>query len=225
MAIIKPSELITSISGKIGGSVFVNSPQGFYLRRNSYSQNPRTPRQQVQKSVLASISPLWRQLSAVQRSSFVAASVDYQYINRSGGISTRTGYGLFLFLNNNLNLISQSLVTTAPLFVVAPELLLVSWSLVGGNITLVPTGWSAPIALVLYGTLVSGNNVLYKESNLKYLAVWYTGGGNGPINATFSYTQRYGPIPLGSVLYFRIKGVVRTTGQTGLFSNVLRTVG
>ena len=70
MAILKLSGIVTKISGKIGGSILGTSNSGSYMKQNSYSQQPNTPKQSIQRQKVGQITQLWRSLSSAQRSAW-----------------------------------------------------------------------------------------------------------------------------------------------------------
>ena len=117
MAIFKLGAMFDAISGKIGGQSFANYPQYQSLKNITQTNKAGTPKQQIQRAFTAYLANSWRQLTTAQQQGWSATAVNYTYENRVGDTITRNGYQTFCFCNQNLNVISQTLLTTAPIYV------------------------------------------------------------------------------------------------------------
>lgn len=100
MARIAFSALIEEIVGKLAGSVFQDSYQGFQIRTRVSPRNPQSTYQQLRRGEFANISSTWRTLSTMQRQSFIDAAV-----------TEPEALNLFISTNVNLSLIDEDIVS------------------------------------------------------------------------------------------------------------------
>lgn len=119
MALIKLGAFITALSGKIGGQSISNRAQQTTIRNIVHTNKTATPKQSVQRFQTAHISNRFIFLSALQKSAWNAAAVDYEYVNRIGDTVNRNGFGTFSFLNQNLYLIGEPIKNSPPLYAAA----------------------------------------------------------------------------------------------------------
>lgn len=99
---IRLSALATDIKGKAGGSVFSTNSGGTYFRNNPSGGGRKSEKWDQSKSMLASLSGQWRNLSEEQRISWSAATTNYPTTNAFGEPRTPSGYELFMRLNTPL---------------------------------------------------------------------------------------------------------------------------
>lgn len=119
MALIKLGGFITQLSGKIGGQSISNRGSQTTIRNIVHTNKTPTFKQSVQRFQTARIVNRFLFLSDSQKNAWATASADYEYINRVGDTLTRTAFGTFCFLNQNLNLIGQAIRNSPPLYVPA----------------------------------------------------------------------------------------------------------
>lgn len=110
------SPLITAISGKIGGQQIATTRNGVVIKNTVQPPRRPTQKQSVQRNITAIIANRWRFISIQQRQSFIAAAIDYKYINRLGALITRNGFQTFSFLNQNLSILNLPYLESAPIF-------------------------------------------------------------------------------------------------------------
>jgi len=70
VAIIKLGSLISGISGSVGGATFSNSRSGPFVRPWSRGSNPRSTKQSLHRSRVATLSASWRALTDLQRAAW-----------------------------------------------------------------------------------------------------------------------------------------------------------
>jgi len=101
MARISFSALVEEITGKLAGSVFQDSYGGFQIRTRVSPRNPQTQYQQLRRGEFGYLSASWRNLTSVQRQTFIDAAA-----TPPGALN------LFLQSNINLTLIEEPTITT-----------------------------------------------------------------------------------------------------------------
>lgn len=116
MAIFKPGEDITGISGKVGGTSFSKQSQYNTIRNSPRSNKSPKTEQSTRRFLNGAISQQWRELSPAQRDSYEAEAPFYTYKNAFGVDVPRAGYGLYLYLAQNLVNFDIKAPGTAPAF-------------------------------------------------------------------------------------------------------------
>lgn len=121
MAIFKTDDLISGLSGKIGGQSLSYSER-YNTIRNIVQPKLSTPISRAHQKVrTAAIASRWKLLTPSQKLSYETEAANYTYKNSFGADVARSGYGLFLFLDHNLSIINQTAPPTAPPFVPVPS--------------------------------------------------------------------------------------------------------
>lgn len=116
MALIKMTAIVDAISGKIQGTVFARNKGGAYARGRGVVTNPRTPEQMRVRSIFATVSSSWRNLTGVQISDWNELADETTYQNRLGDSRNYTGKALYQKVNQNRLLMGLSLLSAAPDF-------------------------------------------------------------------------------------------------------------
>jgi len=114
MARIKYSALVSDIRGIVGGNVFSRNKGGGYVRTFVKPNNPQTPLQQIQRSILGSIATEWRTLSEEQRITWGMAALDFPYKDKLGEDKTYSGQQLFMKFNSTLRAIGEDISKSTP---------------------------------------------------------------------------------------------------------------
>ena len=205
MALLKLSGMATAISGKLGGSVFATTGNGSVLKQNSYSQQHATPLQSAQRTQIYQSSQLWRSLTPTQKAGWAAAVVDYPYTNKVGDTVYYTGYQLFNYLNQNLILVQQAPILTAPSYV-APVTKTLSWNTL--NTTQIRPSFAnntVPAAFVIYMTPPISANIVDPTKYMTLFQAYSVWGIAGTISLDGNYIAKYGTPLVGQAVWFTMK--------------------
>lgn len=109
------SQLVTSVSGSIGGIVGSHNRFGMYFRAKGMPINPNTERQQEVRSTFGQASVAWSTvLTNVQRQSWIEYAQATPIDTALGVNSTLTGFQQFLATNGFALDAGLPLITTAP---------------------------------------------------------------------------------------------------------------
>jgi len=111
---IKWGALVVDGRGKIGGHVASKNRGGAYLRTKVTPSNPSTLAQTLVRTIFAVISTAWSLLTSAQRASWNNAVSDFSTTDIFGDIKKPSGKNLHQKLNQNLLLVGESVLTTAP---------------------------------------------------------------------------------------------------------------
>lgn len=106
--------VIVAGSGKLGGHVASKNRGGTYMRTRVTPANPKSEDQTKARNRLASISTLWKTLTADVILKWNQACELWKGTNIFGNSITPSGFNLFQRLNNNLVQIAQSEITSPP---------------------------------------------------------------------------------------------------------------
>lgn len=128
MAKLKTDINFTPASGKINGQVITRTANGVVLRNIVQPSQPDNTKQRVKRFTTAAISAKWKSLTLSEQQSYRDESVNYLKLNEYGQVISRHGYGLFLYLSQNLELSNLVPPSTAPPFaqIVSPRALLIT---------------------------------------------------------------------------------------------------
>ena len=115
MAKIKLSALVSDIKGKMEGTVFARNSGGLYMRNNPIGVQKKTAKWGANKSRFASVVSSWRELSARQQAEWNEMAVNYTGHSIFGDDRKRSGYELFVKIN-------QTLITSGLPAVLKPQM-------------------------------------------------------------------------------------------------------
>ena len=100
--------------GKIGGHVASKNAAGNYFRTKVTPTNPKTEAQLRVRANMAANAKDYPTLTEAQRDSWIEAAKEATSKNIFGDNIKLSGINLFSRLNNNLRLIDQAVITSAP---------------------------------------------------------------------------------------------------------------
>lgn len=222
MAKILFTAFMADARGKLAGTVFSKNAAGSYTRRKVSPSNAQTDAQMSVRSSLAAISSGWRTLSQSQQDAWKAASVNFPRTNVFGATIYLTGHQLYLSLNQNLKLSSDSNVSDppTPTDVGATDLTL---AYTAGALSLTsPTQGQAGGTIMVFATSPQSTG----KNNLKNQYRMITTKASGalpPFVITTDYQAKFGTIPVGSKISVKTYIINNTTGQAGVpsFSTII----
>lgn len=210
MARVSFSALIEAITGKLAGSVFQDSYQGFQIRTRVIPRNPRTQLQQLRRGEFGFITQTWRTLTPTQRATWIdAAPPGMQGIN--------------FYVQSNVNLIISG---STPTDTFTPGATPIDFPLVIASLAppvftivastpanIVPAGFN----LVLSATPERPQSQLFtNDSSFSVLTSFASGSDfSAPDNIAFYWNQRFGDFTSHariSIKTFLINGVNGSRG-------------
>ena len=224
MAKLKMAPVIEEASGATGSSVFVPSKFGQLLRRNVTPANPNTTRQQEVRTGLAAFSAGWRSLTRTQQNGWNSLARSVQRTGLYGANYATSGQRLYVMLNQNLREFGGA-ITDPPATLAAPAPLTFSAAVVRHDNSadadsFVNLTVASPDAQV--GGLVSATPPLslgrFSFSDSLYRLIRGTSDleGDTQIQWTAAYKTKYGIIPAGGRVAFKIVPIDIETGFAGL---------
>lgn len=220
MALLKLGGLVTQISGRIGGNILGTSPNGSYIKSNSYSQQHPSAAQSLQRTQIYPVTQNWGQLTVTQKNTFIAGVSDYPYINKVGDTVLYTGYQLHNLLNQGRLLIGSSLLTSLPTLYdqVVSYTVFLTCDTTKFYYTISFTG--RPVYVRFYLAPPSTNGTIPKPQDYKFQYSLYTSSGTFSSSVNYTSFNDY-PNPVsGDVLYAYFRVIDSVSGYTVFTSAV-----
>lgn len=224
---------MTEGHGKIGGSVIQKGRSGFIGRVKVTPVNPRSSYQQEGRSRLASLSSTFRTLGVdVVAAWNAAANSGFTTTNVFGDTVKRTGHGLYVGLNLNLNGIGQATISNPP---VAEG--------VESPLSIEPAAAAGANTMFINATFSGGSDVMPANTSLRVFATPPLSGGvsftkslyrgvtflaatddTGTTNIRAAYVSRFGPLVAGQRIGIQVQTINETTGESGVPFNAILVV-
>lgn len=220
--------------GKAGGTVFSKSRSGAYARNKVTPVNRRTPAQQLRRVILALFSQNYRALSEAQRNTWItAANNGYTANNIFGDQIKKSGIGLYIGLNTNLNLVEVAALTEAPVQgAVLNPLSIAPAALAGANTIFLNATFTGATAVVPANTailvLASGavsTGINFVSSQLRIITYLDAADDTGTVNVNTEYEAIFGATVAGQKIFFAAVAINKTTGQAGVLLKESLIVG
>lgn len=92
--------ILGNLSGSIGANTFSNNRGGPYVKRRPFPTNPTSTRQQIARTILATLSKAWQTLTAEQKSSWNSWATTHPEQGTLGEKINLTGHQMFIALNS-----------------------------------------------------------------------------------------------------------------------------
>lgn len=213
MAKIKFGMMMTDASGKLGGQVFSKNAGGSYVRTKVVPSNPQTTAQMNVRSIFAGITSGWSALLEIQRQSFRNAVDQFKTTDVFGDLKAPTGKALYQRLNQNLSLVGQPLLQTAPqpAEIEIPVNVFATGSVAGNSFDINTTGDLTNSQVMVFATAPLSQGTKYVKNKLRLLAT-LPGAVDDVIDIYSQYTNKYGALVEGSNIYIGIR-TVNASGQ------------
>jgi len=223
MAVLKLTSLVSSIQGKVNGSLFGNTGSTKYIRNKTTPVNKVSPAQGRQRQFITTLTQFWRKLSANERLLWSAFAQNQEVTNRLADKITLSGFNWFVKLNSNLFTVNGALMTVPPLKLVQKF----------ANINLVVGAHSSQAVLVIvdegipigytyafFATPTLSIGVKAKANQFKHIQSDSLVGRNVFIfnNAYIDVFGRIGAV--GGAIWFYVKVIHNVTGASSVSTPV-----
>ena len=216
MAFVRLSALVTSLTGKLGGSYFSQKKGGTTLNRcGSKLTKADSGRAtlQAQQNLLANTSQTWRLLVADERLAWRNFAGTLTWKNKAGFDYTPTGYEVYCSCNLNLQKVGAQRIT----------LPVVSEGDANINDISIYFDNNAKLVLDFSGNTTTNNGIIISATVPQSAGVRYPKGGykviysnnvieNGTQVLDSSYLATFGYLPASGVIFFKVEIVVAESG-------------
>lgn len=213
---------IVDARGKVGGSVISKSRSGAYVRNKVTPVNRRTAFQSSVRAVLAFFASGFRALTAIQIKAWnEAANSGFTTTNIFGDTIKKSGLQLYVALNQVLDIIGGTALTTPPTagsvlgaVELSPSSDVSSTNMFANgtgidSTTVVPTGMS----WIISATPPVSRGVSFVKSQFRVLTVLAAAADSSTTNLWTLYSARFGTPVAGQKIFIQIQGANFTTGQ------------
>lgn len=90
------SQLVTQVSGSVGGVTYSHNKSGLYMRARSIPTNPNTAEQQAARLALAAAATRWTEvLTQVQRAAWTIYAMNVNWVNPLGDVVHLSGQQMY----------------------------------------------------------------------------------------------------------------------------------
>jgi len=172
MAIVSPSALVQSISGRLGGTVFAQSKNGIVARQRQFPHRNNVLYAHYAKAQFAACTRAWAGLPDTIRAQWRDAAEQTSRPGRTGARRPYTGFQLFLhfWMTGYITRHSPSTMTLQPI-VTAPELALLATMTAPSTATInvFPSAETGTIFCAIYGGISPSPNGDYRPKTLHLL--------------------------------------------------------
>ena len=214
---IKYGSIVTDGSGKLGGHVYSKNTYGSYVRTKVTPTNPQTSYQTLVRNYFTTLAQGWKGLTEDQRSAWIAAVGDFKSTDVFGDSINPTGENLYISLNMNLLLISESIISTPP--AVGAVHGFTSFSVAADNSDASLTLTFADVIpatdkIMVFATDGLSAGKSYAKNLLRKMDVLTTADLTG-IDVGTEYVAKFGTFPaVGKKIFVMLRSVNLTTGQS-----------
>lgn len=225
MALIKFGMMMTDARGKLGGHVFSKNRGGNYVRTNVVPNNPQTSLQGSIRSLFATISSRWSQLTAAQRDGWQSQVNKFERTNVFGDRKVLSGKALFQSLNTEAMNAEMGIITDAP----APQEIISKIPIInqlyldGGALTLTVDATGKATAggkTVVQATAPQTAGTFNAKNKFRTIEV-FDSADDAILDLAAAYVDKFGTPAEGAKVFFRLKDV----GSNGQASPYASTSG
>ena len=217
---------ITEGRGKIGGTVLQKGRSGAIARVKVTPVNPQSSYQQEVRSRLASLSSTFRTLGeSVVNAWNAAANSGFTTTNVFGDTVKRTGHGLYVGLNLNLNSVGEGAITNPPVPEGVPSPFSIDPSAAAGANTFfiaanfgggTPTVLPADTNMRIYATPPLSGGINFTKSLYRSIDFLVAGDNTGTENVRAAYVARFGALVAGQRFSVKVQTINVNTGESGV---------
>lgn len=218
MAKVLFTAVVADMRNKLNGTVFSKNRYGAYTRTKVTPVNPQTTAQQNARNILSTNSQNWRGLTETQRQSWIDAAPNFPFTDIFGNSKILSGQALYVKLNNNLNIVGEPAIATAPTPVSIPAFALTLVTADDSANTVIITGTTpvpANFALVVQATpnVTAGKSFvknLFRNTSIQAAAA------TSPYDISADYVALFGDPVVGQKIFVRCFLVSTISGQAGI---------
>lgn len=212
---LKWGALVVAGSGKIGGHVAAKNSAGAYLRTKVTPINPRTVDQVAARARMGGNAKAWVLLTDAQRATFNQNATDFTAKNVFGDSIKLSGINVYSRLNNNLGLIGEVSISTAPPAesFAGPTVVAVISNVQGSVLTIGPD-LDVPVgaAGVVRATAPQSAGKNFVKSEFRVINIAPEGSAD-PYDISAAYIAKFGALPVeGQKVFVEIYLINKTTG-------------
>lgn len=228
MALIKFGMMMTDARGKLGGQVFSKNRGGNYVRTNVVPTNPQTSLQGSIRSMFATISSRWSQLTEAQRQGWQSAVDKFERTNVFGDRKVLSGKALFQSLNTEAQHAGMGIIEDVP----APQEVI---SKIPSNMGVNTDGVELAFSVIAKGKATAGGKTIvqatapqtagtFNAKNKFRTIVVEDSADDAVLDLESAYKSKFGMAAPGTKVFVRLKDV-GSNGQASPWASASTIVG
>lgn len=216
MAKVKLAAILDDVRGKIGNTVFQDSPAGLFIRGRVIPINPNSSAQVAVRANMTTLSKAWSGLTDAQRQSWdtAAASGDWRESDVFGESFNLSGEQLFIKLNMVILEIGESQINTPPSKATFGSIVLGAVTAAAGTpaLTIAFTGALASDTQFYIEASAQVSQGIMSANSVSFRKIDNT-TGSSPLNVLAAYNSKFGSLVAGKKIWFRVYQVADLTGE------------
>jgi len=222
-----PSILLGRLSRSAGSTTAGHNRYGAYLRNRVIPTNPVTEAQTAVRDQFSNVTQAWRELTEAQRAQWNAFGPEIVRTDSLGETYTLNGQTAFMYVNRNRITCGQAILEDAPA-VDPPDALLTATATLTDTPTMSLAYTTTPLGtndkLLIFATrgVSQGKNFL-PNGDYKLISVTAAAAAS-PANILAAYQAVFGDPILDEKIFFKLKVVRQTTGQSTSTLQITGTV-
>ncbi len=215
MAIFTPGPTVAAVSGSIGGTVYSRNRGGAYMRNRAIPVDPNTSFQINVRSILATQSQNWADLTDAQRAAWENWAVQNTVTNALGNQIRLSGHQAFVQINSRLHLVAATQLTAPPI-INAPlglDSLVLSADIGTGtfDVAFTATPLDADVSLWIRAAVIDSAGIRYVR-NLRRFIGESTAAQASPFDIQTILEARFGTAVVGQTVHVFVGTFDQTTG-------------
>jgi photosystem II stability/assembly factor-like uncharacterized protein len=222
--------IVTDGRGKLGGSVFSKNRYGLYEKSKVTPINTPSAYKSIIKNNHKTVVSAWSNLTDAERQSWNSGTYNFPQKNTFSDTCYLSGYALFLKLNLNRLILSQSLINVCPVKYLSVNIVSINIS-IRNDIPFLYISFSpnipAGFAYKLYATASLSPGINYSNRRFKLIGIIQP-TSSSTIDITSIYNSRYGSIgSTGQKIFIKLIPVEIASGiemqslsATGFIKNI-----
>jgi len=215
---------MTDARGKLGGQVFSKNKGGAYVRTKVTPTNPQSADQTTVRALFGAISQAWSALTAAQIAAWNTAVEEWKSTDIFGDLLAPTGKELHQRLNNQLQVVGGSAITSPPAKVALPNspITVATIAIAATTITFTGVYTTTGTYVQVFGTTQVSNGTSFVKNKLRDI---YSVDAASIVAADIwtAYVAKFGAPILGDKIFLAVK-YVGLNGQASPRQTILATV-
>jgi hypothetical protein len=224
MARVKFGPNITSIDGKLGGTVFTKGRSVHALRTKVVPRNPRSSGQVSIRSLVGGYSAAFRALTAANIIAWNTAAAAQTKSNHYGDKYHPTGHKYFIAQNTINSEFGNGVEITTPQVPVAPAQVGCSAfnAVIAGTVVTITTddAVGANTILAVYATEQMSAGISNAKGKFRFIKQFPGGTAAGALDISTEYIAKFGTLTLDKKIFVKTKLTnVHATVKSTLYGN------
>ncbi len=213
--IYTPGIAVSSLSGSTGGITASRGRGGQYFRRRAIPTNPSSPAQLNVRSIFASQSQAWSDLTDAERAAWEAWTPQNPITNALGNQITLSGHMAFVKLNSRLALDVQTLLTVPPIINAPLSLATIvqdgDIGLGDVDLTFTATPLAANIKLWIQAAVTNSPGITYVSNLYRFIGT-SAAAETSPFDDQVQIEAVTGTLIVGQTLHVKVSTFDTSTG-------------